>query len=147
MTTDDGKEWVLSHGRSDGLPIYMRVRATLPATISRSEFPHNLIVTWEYEPEHEGLPDDDTLKSMELMEDLLMATLSQEHDQCHLLVVTTSNGIRQWLWKSRDPENAVSLFGQALGGHPPFPIGISADKDPDWAIYETYLHQSGTTSG
>lgn len=101
------------------------------------------MVTWKYQGENEGLPSEDDLKRMELMEDRLMATLSAENNQSHLVVVTTSNGIRQWLWKTRSAEQAVGLFGPALAGLPPFPIEIEADDDPDWAIYETYLTRSG----
>jgi len=143
MSEEAEDKWVLAEGMLNDQPIYMRILSEIPSSIVRADYPENLIVTWQYEAVCDGLPGDEDVARMNQMEDLLMSTLTTAHNQSHLLVVTTAGSTRQWLWKTRSAEDAVGMFGEALGGHPPFPIEISADDDPEWNIYQHYLEQSG----
>ena len=143
MTEEDQGEWTLAEGQIENQPLYMRLRSNLPPALDKQAFPENLVVTWEYESDDSGLPADDLLQRMERLEDLLYAKLADELNQSHLLVVTTGGGLRQWLWKTRSAQDAVSMFGEALQGEPQFPIMIEADDDPEWEIYGTYCQQCG----
>jgi hypothetical protein len=71
---------------------------------------------------------------MEQLEDLVNDCLESK-SQSYLTAVVTCNGVREWQWYTKDPQEAVSLINSALSEIAPFPIQISAQPDPEWSAY------------
>ena len=55
------------------------------------------------------MPAQNDSAGMQLFEDLLQPAL-EEAQQAYLMLVVTGNGVREWQWYSRDPEETMKLF-------------------------------------
>jgi hypothetical protein len=131
----DKSEWAVATGEDAGFPLILRVRSTLPPGLDKSEYPTLLAIHWDYQPlANNGMPLPEERTRMEQLEDLVNDCLESK-SQSYLTAVVTCNGVREWQWYTKDPQEAVSLINSALSEIAPFPIQISAQPDPEWSAY------------
>jgi hypothetical protein len=83
------------------------------------------------------MPTPADKEQMDLLEDLLLPALEKNNDAI-LTVVATGNGTREWQWYSAAPETTMLLVNSALAGHPPFPVELSIQDDPEWEAYSQF---------
>jgi hypothetical protein len=129
-------EWSVATAEDDGMPLIFRIR-TVPSDLNRAGLPHLIAVSWPYQPADGGMPSPADKEQMDLLEDLLTPALEGNHDAL-LTVVATGNGVREWQWYSAVPDATMQLVNTALNGHPPFPVELSIQDDPDWAAYSQF---------
>ena len=137
MVSDDC--WSIATGQDGDKPLVFRIRNRAPSFAHKTAFPHLLAVSWPYEPANDmGMPSSDVTEGMGQFEDLVLPALENAR-QAFLSVVVTGNGVREWQWYSRDPNETMELVNEALAGCDPFPIQISVQEDPGWEAYGRFL--------
>jgi Family of unknown function (DUF695) len=137
MASDDC--WSIATGEDGDKPLIFRIRNQAPSFAHRRAFPHLLAVCWEYEAANDmGMPASDVTEGMGQFEDLVLPAL-ENANQAFLSVVVTGNGVREWQWYSRDPNETMELVNEALAACDPFPIQISVQEDPDWETYARFV--------
>jgi len=137
MTPDD--TWSVATAEDDGKPLILRIRNKPPSFASKKTFPHLLAVSWQYEPTNESrMPPDDVADRMGQLEDLLEEAFVGAC-QAFLSVIATGNGVREWQWYARDPDDVMTMVNQTLGELEPFPVEFSFQYDPDWTAYSRFL--------
>ena len=128
MSSDD--RWSIATGEDDGKPLIFRIRKRAPAFATKAAFPHLIAICWPFEsPNAQGLPSTEDTQRMSALEDLLKAGL-EEARQAFLTVVVTGNGVREWQWYARDPDQVMEQVNETLGHLEPFPVQFSFQHDP-----------------
>ena len=64
--------------------------------------------------------------------------------QAFLTIIVTGNGVRQWQWYARDPEETMELVNKTLGQLEPFPVQFSFQNDPEWEGYNEFFEIIGS---
>jgi hypothetical protein len=137
MASDDS--WGVATGEDDGKPLIFRIRNQPPSFAKKKAFPHLLAVSWPYEsPNEQGMPSEGVVARMSQLENLLEGAFEGAR-QAFLTVVVTGNGVREWQWYARNPEDVMTLVNETLGELEPFPVEFSFQDDPDWSAYARFL--------
>lgn len=144
-TQKSDREWTVATGEDSGFPLILRIRSSLPLSMDRSRYTTLLTIHWDYQPSADnGMPSAQERTRMEQFEDLLHRGLESSNQSC-LTAIVTCNGVREWQWYARNPQEAISCINSSLSRSAPFPIQISAQADPDWSAYYRLL--SSTMKG
>lgn len=131
--------WTMATGEDDGKPLIFRIRNRAPSFATSATFPHLLALTWQFDPtSNNGLPLSDALERMLELENVLEPAFANAR-QAFLTVVVTGNGVREWQWYAKDPDEIMKLVNEVLGEKDPFPIEICFQDDPNWMGYSRYL--------
>ncbi len=132
---DDESRWMIAEGEDAGFPLIYRIRTTFPPGIDTSKYPTLLAIHWDIQTlTDRRMPSPKEQARMEQLEDLLTEGLGSI-GQSYLTAVVTGNGVREWQWYTRDPQEALSRINATLSGKEPFPIKIIADEDTEWSAY------------
>ncbi len=127
--------WLVAETEEDGMPMVYRVRQNIPDLVKVDDFPHLVCVVWEYQTDIDnGLPDGEVAELQALFEDALDSFIEKGGDSEHMVVVT-GNGRKEWLWYTKDPDDWIAGFSEALNAHPPFPVEIQGYDAEGWRAY------------
>ena len=136
--------WTLAQGEDNGLPLIFRIRNQRPTGVQPAQYPHLIGMCWSYVPENEfGMPSFEVMALTTQFEKLLGPALESSRS-AFMTVIVTGNGVRQWQWYSRDPDETMTLINQALAGCDPFPVWFFVEHDPDWQAYGDFQSNIGT---
>ena len=137
MATDDS--WSVGTGEDNGKPLIFRIRNQAPSFAEKKAFPHLLAVCWQYEsPNDQGMPSQEDAERMSELEDLLEPAFEGSR-QAFLSVIVTGNGVREWQWYARNPDEVIKLVNATLSELEPFPVEFSFQDDPEWQGYLQFL--------
>lgn len=130
-----GDWWTAPADSESGNLIMVTGRRDVARFRSNPKFSTRVEVTWPYEGDATGMPDEPTAK---LMEEATEA-LQRAFDKDPVAVMTgiyTGDGQRNWIFYTL----SLPIFGrkinEALADMPVLPLDISAENDPDWAEYD-----------
>jgi hypothetical protein len=137
MASDNS--WSVATGEDEGKPLIFRIRNVPPSYATKETFPHLLAVYWQYEsPSDQGIPSHEDATRMSQLEDLLEEAFEGAR-QAFLTVIVTGNGVREWQWYARNPDDVMELVNETLGQMEPFPVEFNFQEDPDWTGYMRFL--------
>jgi hypothetical protein len=135
--------WSGATAEDDGRPLIFRIRNEAPSFANKSTFRHLLAVSWRYDsPNDQEMSSPSDSQRMSEFEDLLEAGL-EGVSEAFLSVIVTGNGVREWQWYARDPENIMELVNETLGHLEPFPVQFSCQDGPEWQGYSRFLRIAG----
>lgn len=130
-----GDWWTAPADSESGNLIMVTGRRDVARFRSNPKFSTRVEVTWPYEGDATGMPDEPTAK---LMEEATEA-LQRAFDKDPVAVMTgiyTGDGQRNWIFYTL----SLPIFGrklnEALADMSVLPLDISAENDPDWAEYD-----------
>lgn len=137
-TTQAEGRWTLVTSEESGKVILYRIRQEHPGQIQFADYPKLMALQWKYVPANEyGLPTEAEREQMDLLEDLLDASL-EKNRQAFLTVIVTGKGIREWQWYARDEKETLRQINETLSSLTPFPIQIMFADDPEWNAYARF---------
>lgn len=127
-----------STNAQNGRVIIFRFVDDLQPGFESSTQPVRIIIQWEYDNEvGQGMPQPEEHARMDMLEDILDPVVSQ--DGCATLVlVSTGEHLREWVYYSRSEDEFMSRLNQALAGQPPFPLGIHIAQDAEWSTWRDF---------
>jgi len=130
-----GDNWMVAQGLDGDKRVIFRLLGRRPVSVDTEQYRHLISISWPYEPENEaGLPSPEQADRMTLLEARLVPALETSR-AAFLAIVATGNGLRQWHWYCRDPDETMTLVNQALADCEPFPVEFSLDDDPQWEAH------------
>lgn len=127
--------WGLGTIEKDGKIYIVRV-ALLDDDFPKSDYPHRLTISWQYEPaDDNGLPSSELNTLMTELEELVDKAL--EPGEFGLLITSIlGDGSRQWHWHTKDSDETVERINAELGERTDFDVSLGISEDPDWTQYE-----------
>lgn len=133
--------WRIVHGSNDeqGQHLIARIRIRKPVIPRGLRYNTAVLIEWAYEGDPVStLPDSETTDRMTEFERAI-DPLASENGFAELVCVKTGLGARQWLYYTGDTARFMAEFNQLLAGHPPYPLEIMFNDDPDWSVWRGFL--------
>ncbi|MBN1489992.1 MAG: DUF695 domain-containing protein [Phycisphaerae bacterium] len=110
--------WTVGTGADDGKLLIVRARQDVPAGIATERYRHLMIIGWKYAVDDErGMPSTAEADRMATLEDALDRSLERGRS-AFMTAVVTCNGIREWQWYARDPNEAEQFLNKGLSRYP-----------------------------
>ena len=91
-------------------------------------------VSWKYTGDERGMPDDDTARLMEEVQEALKIVM-EKNKLAIMTGVYTGEGERVWVFYTRNVPAFGTSLNEALASFELLPITIYTEKDPDWEEY------------
>lgn len=91
-------------------------------------------VTWRYEPDSKGMPDESTAELMENVMDVLKRAM-EKNKLAILTGVYTGAGERNMIFYTRNIPAFGNTLNDALSSFPLLPLTIYTEKDAEWDEY------------
>lgn len=125
----DDFTWCMLQYEEGGCPVIVRALQQMPAAELCDAHPIQTIVSWDYAPEPNGMPQEAELLRMNEFEELLIAGVTHV---AVLALCRTGNGLRDWWFYAVDAASFMQALNLALAGYPRFPISVSTCEDAAW---------------
>ena len=138
MAAETGAVWATATSTrpSDGHAVVYRVVKEFAPGFEQSALPMRFTFLWRYESST-GMPAPSERESMDRMEDLISSRLSSTGTAA-LVLVSTGEGIRRWIYYAKSKEAFVAELERALSPAPRFPVELHVAEDRDWSSYKAF---------
>lgn len=138
-------DWFTAIAESDAgsETIFVSGRCNIEDFRNSGKFRERAEVTWRYNSDAKGMPDDAT---SELMEEV-MAVLKRAMEKNKLAILTgvyTGAGERNMIFYTRNVPAFGNTLNEALASFELLPLTIYTEKDPDWDEYAEMCQLSGS---
>src|SRR5438874_5331996 len=126
--------WSLAEGHFDTGLCLVRFRTEVPSADATGDHTRLISIEWAYAEEGSGeLPDEPTQAEMLQFENDLRDSV-QKDALAILMAVVTFEGIRQWVFYTRDEPNFMKRLSLIPHhGRERFPIKIGTSDDAEWS--------------
>lgn len=135
-------DWVLAEAPSDGNPLIVRMRSSLPAQADRSRFRHLVVIKWAYEPNERGMPDSNVHRLMNVFEDAVEAG-TERRQMAVQAASLTGGGEKEWRYYTQDVDAFMVSLNADLVGHGQYPLRIDSFLDAEWSALRDLQGNSG----
>ena len=128
-------EWftALSEDESGNL-VTIYGRDELTEFIQSGKFKERVEITWKYEGDEKGMPDDALAEQMENVQEALKKAM--EKDKLSILTAGyTGAGEKIWVFYTRTVRVFGERLNEALASFELLPISIYTEIDPEWEEY------------
>ena len=126
----------ISHQKDSDRKIVWRFAQHLRRGFDPSSQPDRIILAWKYSSKT-GQPEPTEHRLMNLLEDAL-EPITEDGHVATLALVSTGEGLREWIFYARSAENFLDRLNTALAAQPAFPIEIHTASDPTWSTYTQF---------
>lgn len=137
MTISDivaGDNWSIAEGEHNGKPLYFRFRTELQDRPEVSAFPRLIRVVWKYAGDNDGLPKPDAGAQIQAFESRLVEAV-QPAEIAVLAAAITNSGKREWMFYAKEVAAFESSLNDIQQDNEPFPIDVTFERDPKWAVF------------
>ena len=109
-------------------------RDELTEFIQSGKFKERAEITWKYEGDDKGMPEDELDEKMETVQETLRKAM--EKDKLSILTgVYTGAGEKVWVYYTRTVRVFGERLNEALAPFELLPISIYTEVDPEWEEY------------
>ena len=109
-------------------------RDELTEFIQSGKFKERAEITWKYEGDDKGMPEDELAEKMETVQETLRKAM--EKDKLSILTgVYTGAGEKVWVYYTRTVRVFGERLNEALAPSELLPISIYTEVDPEWEEY------------
>ena len=127
----DHDHWAASDGVLESGPYIIRFRTPELESKDVGDYIHRLSVVWPYSNESSGaMPENSDSKEMEVFENRLVEAWEHGYNAI-LTAVLTFDGARQWVFYTKDVDEAGKRISEMPQNEEPYPIELTTDDDPE----------------
>lgn len=129
-------EWFTALSENEaGYLVAVCGRDELAEFVQSGKFKERVEITWKYEGDEKGMPDDATAEKMEVLQEALQKAM--EKDKLSIFTaVYTGGGEKIWIFYTRTVRVFGDRLNEALASLELFPISIYTEVDPEWEEYQ-----------
>lgn len=132
--TKDSDWWTSPTESENGNIIMVTGRRDVDEFRRNPKFRIRVEVTFKYEGDTSGMPDESTARVMEEVHDALVCEFVKD-PVAVLTGIYTGDGERNWVFYTLSTHIFGKKLNQALADMPLLPITIYTENDPDWNEY------------
>jgi len=135
MTAMTERWWSAPMVGNEGKTVIVTGRDYMETVLESGKFPYLMRVSWRYNAQPDGFPDDTDAELMGRVNDAFEETFRK--DKCaYMVAIYTGEGIRDWLFYAHSLTIFNKVFNRALEGiEETVPFKIEAQSDPEWSEY------------
>lgn len=134
MTPETGTWWTAPTESESGRLILVTGRKDVEKFRSNPKYSIRAEVSWNYQGEENGMPDPETSKLMEQVQDALQNAFRKD-PVAVLTGIYTGDNRRDWIFYTLSTHIFGKKLNEALEPFPLLPLTIYTENDPDWAEY------------
>ena len=109
-------------------------RTEIEPFIQSGKFKERVEITWKYEADSKGMPNETTGKMMEEVQTVLKQAM--EKDKLAIFTgIYTGDGERTWVFYTRNIPAFGRMLNEPLAPFETLPLTIYTEKDPEWNEY------------
>ena len=109
-------------------------RTEIEPFIQSGKFKERVEITWKYEADSKGMPNETTGKLMEEVQTVLKQAM--EKDKLAIFTgIYTGDGERTWVFYTRNIPAFGRMLNETLAPFETLPLTIYTEKDPEWNEY------------
>lgn len=131
-------KWSILSRQENGKPMIVRRNNSVKQYVANSEYLYRAgIAIPLLESNNVGLPSEEEMKSLNLIEDELSRQLEKDEISIQVLAITT-NGMREFVYYTRNPkiiEQAIYNVQSKFSSHE---IQFYVKEDKEWSIYKEF---------
>lgn len=132
----ENNEWWTAPAESeDGKLIMVTGRRDVEKFRDNPKFNIRVEVTWKYQADASGMPDEATSTLMEDVQEDLVAAFKKD-PVAVLTGIYTGAGERNWIFYTLSTHIFGRKLNEALAGYDLLPISIYTENDPGWEEYQ-----------
>ena len=109
-------------------------RRDMEEAMASGKYNHRIEITWKYEPEANGMPDEATSALMEEVQDSLQADFMKD-PVAILTGIYTGNGERNWVFYTMSIQIFERKLNEDLAKFALLPLSLYVENDPEWNEY------------
>lgn len=129
--------WFTALSESEsGQMISVYGRDELKEFMESGKYKERVEITWKYEADKRGLPDEALAEKMELVEEILRKAMEKKDKLAILTGVYTGDGEKVWIFYTRTVRVFGERLNEALASFELLPISIYTELDPEWEEYQ-----------
>ncbi|MDE7473053.1 MAG: DUF695 domain-containing protein [Muribaculaceae bacterium] len=132
---DKGDWWTSPTEADNGQLIMVTGRRDIDTFRRNPRFNIRVEVTWRYQSDSTGMPDEATSKLMEDVQDAMQAEFIKD-PVAVLTGIYTGAGERNWVFYTLSTHIFGRKINECLAPFDLLPITIYTENDPDWAEYD-----------
>lgn len=134
----DKDQWLLARGERDGFPMMVRMATAYRSIGALAGYDHHIIVGASLRSATPlGFPSIGEGDDLQRFEMNLSAALETDKESLCVLVLT-NNGMRDFIFYTRNPMGAKEKLDAALPGLRGFEFSVAIEPDADWEIYQAF---------
>lgn len=132
MNTTFGADYAICRIKENGYPLVYSILSQCPDASIQRVCQWLTVISLEYKcQDRNRMPGDLDLRKIEKL-DLALDAGFDESPSVIEGYRRTGNGLREWVYYSRDQSEFSQLLNQCLASHSPYPIEIKFYQDPVW---------------
>lgn len=109
-------------------------RDELTEFVQSGKLKERVEITWAYEADEKGMPEEALAEKMEVVEEALRKAM--EKDKLAILTgIYTGSGEKIWVFYTRTSRVFGERLNEALASFELLPISIYTELDPEWEEY------------
>jgi hypothetical protein len=136
-------DWLLAQGERDGFPMIVRMAGAWTGLAPVPGYDHHVIVSVRYPHRRpNGLPSSEDTDRLESIETQLCGLLEAEQAS-HCVLVITNNGLRDFIFYTRDVEGVQRKLETAGPLFQGFAVELAIEPDDAWEIYAAFSRMLG----
>lgn len=110
-------------------------REELSEFVESGKFKERVEITWKFEGDEKGMPDDTVAQKIEEVQETLRKAM--EKDKLSILTgIYTGDGEKIWVFYTRTVRVFGDRLNEALASFDLLPISIYTEVDPEWEEYK-----------
>lgn len=129
-----GEWWTAPTESENGRLVMVTGRRDVEKFRSDPKFKIRVEVTWPYEADSSGMPDEATATLMEQVQDALQDAFTKD-PVAVLTGIYTGDGRRDWVFYTLSTHIFGRKLNEALAPFDLLPISIYTENDPHWEEY------------
>ena len=127
--------WSAPAQSDDGRLIIVTGRRNMDNVMALGVYNFRVEITWQYEPDTQGMPDYGTSKMMEQVTDAMAAEFNRDPVAINTGIYTGA-GERNWVFYTRSLHIFQRKLNEILEPFPQLPLEFYAAEDSKWEEYQ-----------
>lgn len=107
---------------------FLQIRKEIRKELDTQKYPIRVDISWCYEEDHSGMPQEEVASQMEQFEDAIMLHL-EKNNLALLAYQLTGEGERLWSFYTRNIGAFQEKLNEATEELPTFPLSFYAEED------------------
>ncbi len=131
-------KWAILSGEENVKPMIVRRNNSAKQLASNSEFNYRVGFAIPLSaPNEVGLPSNEEMKSLNLIEDELSKKLEKDGISIQVLAITT-DGMREFVYYTRDSKIAEQVIYNVRSKFSSHEIQFYVEEDKEWSVYKKF---------
>jgi hypothetical protein len=131
-------DWVLAQGERDGFPMIVRMAKGYSDLAPVPGYDQHIIVSVHFRNRKpNGFPSTEEGDDLQSLEENLARLLEADNESRCVLVIT-NNGLRDFIFYSRDIDRARQKLEDNINLFHGFVVEFAVEPDQQWSIYQAF---------